>query len=117
MIGIVMGTVMILGCGIGLWFFGNWIFKQKIRPIGFWANGKPMEEKYIPDIPGYNRAYGRLMRFFSIPAICAGNLLFLSIWWDVLATVSLLVLLLWGSIGILWLILSYKKLENRYILR
>ena len=117
MIGIVMGTVMILGCGIGLWSFGNWIMKQKLRPIGFWANGKPMDDNHISDISCYNRAYGRLMKIFSVPAICAGCLLFLSFWWDKLAFISLLVLFLWGSVGIIWLILSYKKLENQYILR
>ena len=117
MIEILIGTVIILCTGIGLWCFGNWISKQSSHPVGFWANGKPMEDKTVSDIPGYNRAYGALIRKFSVPAFCAGFLLFLSAWWDFLALLSLIILILWGTAGIIWLILSYKKLENQYILR
>ena len=117
MIEILIGTVIIFGTGIGLWYFGNWISRQSSHPVGFWANGKPMDKKTVYDIPGYNHAYGTLIRIFSVPALCAGILLFLSAWWDMLAVVSLVVLLLWGSVGILCLILGYKKIENQYISR
>ena len=117
MIEILIGTVIIIGTSVGLWCFGNWISGQSSYPVGFWANGKPMEDKTVSDIPGYNRAYGALIRKFSVPALCAGFLLFLSAWWDILAIVSVVVLLLWGSVGIICLILSYKKIENLYISR
>ena len=117
MLEIIIGTVIILGAGIAIWYFGSWISKQHLRAIGFWANGKPMREKRVSDIPSYNRAYGTLLRIFSVPALCSGILLFLSAWWDFLALLSLIILILWGTAGIIWLILSYKKLENQYILR
>ena len=117
MIELIVGTVILLGVGIGLWCFGSWIGSQKLRPIGFWANGKPMEVLSISDVPGYNSAYGKLFRIFSIPACCAGVLLFLSAILHILAYISLVILILWGTVGLLWLIVSYKKIENQFILR
>ena len=114
---ILIGAVIILGTGVGMLYFGRWIGRQTDRPIGFWANGKPMDSKAVPNITDYNRAYGRLICIFAVPALLAGVLLLLSGWKEIFATVSLAVLIFWGTGGILWLIVSYKKLENQYISR
>ena len=117
MVEIIIGTVFFLGIGIGIWCYGLWIGKQQNRPIGFWANGKRLDEKSAQDITGYNKAYGKLFCIYSIPVSCAGVLMFLSAFWRKLDVVSLIVLILWGSVGLCWLILGYKKIENQYISR
>ena len=109
MLEIMIGTAIFLGIGAGIWCFGLWIRKQHDRPIGFWANGKPLDEKSVQNLMGYNNAYGKLFCIYSIPVSCAGVLMLLSAFWEKLAFASLAVLLLWGSAGLAWLIIAYKK--------
>ena len=103
------GFVIMFGCGLGLYFFGIWAEKQQ-KPLGFWANGKPLDPKTVRDIPGYNRAYGKLFRNFSVPCMISGFVLLLD------AMISLVILILWGTFGIWWLIRCYRKIEKHYIL-
>ncbi len=113
----VFGTVIIFGCGLGLYGFGLWTGNRTDKPVGFWANGKPLDPKTVTDIPSYNRAFGKLFRIYSLPAVSAGVVMLISVFWQSLALVCLVILFLWGTIGIVWLIFRYKKIEKQYILR
>ena len=108
---IIFGFAIIFGCGLGIFFYGVWAGKQTQIPIGFWANGKPLNPKSVADIPGYNREYGLLFRYFSIPCLISGVTMIIS------AILSLIILILWGVFGIWWLIRSYKRIEKKYILQ
>ena len=101
----IVGFVIIFGCGLGVYLFGVWAGK-KTKPMGFWANGKPFNPKAVTDIPGYVRAYGKLFRRFAVPCLISGILLPFD------AFVSIVILVLWGTFGIWWLICSYKRIEK-----
>lgn len=106
-----IGFITIFGCGLGIFLYGVWAGKQTQKPIGFWANGKPMDSKSVADIPGYNREYGKLFCSFAIPCMMSGIAVPLS------AMVSLIILVVWGVFGIWWLIRSYRRIEKKFILQ
>ena len=106
-----IGCITIFGCGLGIFLYGMWAGKQTQKPIGFWANGKPLEPQSVADIPGYNREYGKLFCNFSIPCMISGVTLVFS------PMFSLVLLVLWGVFGIWWLIHSYKRIEKKFVLQ
>ena len=112
-----IGFVIIFGCGFGINFFGRWAGKQSQKPIGFWANGNPIDSKSVADIPGYNRAYGKLFRLYAIPFLLSGICILFSSVSDFFTYASLVILLIGGIFGTWWLIRSYQKIEKQYILR
>ena len=105
-----IGFTIIFGCGLGIYYFGVWSEKQQ-KPMGFWANGKLFDPNSVTDISGYIRAYSILFRRFSVPCMISGALL------PINAGFSLVILILWGTIGIWWLIHSYKQIEKTYIMQ
>ena len=57
---------------MGLFFVGMGIycfFAKEARPMGFWANAKPLPMK---DVKGYNRAMGKLWCVFGVVFIILG---------------------------------------------
>ena len=113
---ILIGFFMLFGCGLGIFLFGQWAGKQNEKPLGFWANGKPLDPKSVPDIPGYNRAFGRLFRIYAVPFLLSGVMMAFSGLGDLYASVSLAIVVLWGIFGTWWLIHSYKQIEKQFIL-
>ena len=103
------GFVIIFSCGLGVYLFGVWAGKQT-KPMGFWANGKPFDPKSVTDMPGYIRAYSQLFRSYAFPCLISGILFPFD------AIISVVILVLWGTFGIWWLIRSYKRIEKQYIL-
>ena len=114
---ILIGFVIIFGCGLGIYFYGHWAGKQPQTPIGFWANGEPMDPKSVTDISGYNRAYGKLFRLYAIPFMLSGLTMALSVMDDFFSYISLIILLFGGIFGTWWLICGYKRMEKQYIFR
>ena len=114
---LLIGIACTFGIGLCIYFFGRNSGKKTDQPIGFWANGEPLEPEKVRDIAGYNREFGRLFCRFSFPPMISGVFTVLSVFHDAFSFISLAVLLLWGFFGIWWLIRSYKKIEKRYILR
>lgn len=105
-----IGFVIIFGCGLGVYLFGVWAGKQE-KPMGFWANGKPLDPDSVTDASGYIREYGALFRRFAVPCMIAGIFL------PIHAVASLVILLGWAVFGIWWLIRQYRKIEKQYILQ
>ena len=108
---IILGFLIIFVCGLGIYLFGAWVSKQTDKPVGFWANGDPIDPKTVTDIPGYNRELGKVFRIYAFGCLASAVLL------PFAAAVSLILLIIWGIFGTWWLIRSYKRMEKRYILR
>ena len=104
----IVGFVIIFGCGLGVYLFGVWVGKQT-KPVGFWANGKPFDPSSVTDVPGYIREYGALLRKFAVPCLLSAIVLPFDVF------VSVVILAVWGTFGIWWLIRSYKVIEKKYL--
>lgn len=97
-----------LFCGIGKHA------ARKSTPMGFWANGPEIKPEDISDITAYNLENGRMWKFYSIPYWLSGIAGIGLLWSDDFAYVCLFFLVLAGTVGLWWLIFSYKKIWNRY---
>ena len=113
----IIGFLVIFGCGLGVYLFGLWAGTKCEKPIGFWANGEPLDPKTVKDISGYNQAYGKLFRLYGIPCMVSGIMVVFSLISEVFTYVSLAILMVWGTVGLYWLISGYKKIEKQYIVR
>lgn len=113
LVGILVGAVC--GFGSGALFYG--IGAQGARrqnPMNFWA-GQTIAPESVPDIPAYNHACARLWKGFSIPCWLFGILSLLLPVGNWTAIVGLVILISWGTVGLWWLIRSYKRIEKQYI--
>ena len=104
----IMFAVCTIGCSVSFFCYGKWIGRQE-TPVGFWAN-KPFEAEKIQDVSGYNREYGQIFQKFSVVPGLSGMAMLFS-----LETVSILILIFWVTVGICWLIHTYKAIEKKYI--
>ena len=100
----------IIGLAAGLFSYGKWIMRQETA-VGFWSN-VPFDASRIRDAAAYNREYGKLFQKFSIAPAIAGVAMLISL--DIPAFV---ILMLWATVGVAWLIRSYKALEKNHFSR
>lgn len=84
------------------------------KPFGFWS-WKEVKPESVTDIPAYNQENARLWRRYSIPYFTATAAGILGIWFDIGAYLCLALLFLACTLGLWWLISSYRKIEKRYI--
>ena len=110
-----IGAVLIFSCGLGVYGFGLWAGNRIDKPMGFWANGEPLDPQKVTDIPAYNRAFGKLFRCYGYPCMLSGVVLAVSPLDSMVAYLSLAILVGWGVFGTLWLIHRYKQIEKHYI--
>ncbi len=101
-------AICTIGCAVSFFLYGKWIMHQE-RPVGFWAN-KPFSAEKIQDVSGYNREYGKLFQGFSVAPGISGLAMLFS-----LEIVSMMILGLWVTAGIVYLIRAYKNVEKKYI--
>ena len=108
---------LIIFCtGLGIFLYGIWAGKQTKKPLGFWANGMPLDSKAVLDISGYNKAYGKLFRRYGIPYMAAGFMMLFSAVSGLFAYISLGILVFSCTFDLFLLIRTYKKIEKQYIL-
>lgn len=111
-------AVMLLCCGgSGVLFFGIgvWATKQK-TPMHFYA-GTTIDPKRVSDIPAYNLACGKLWKGFSVPFFLAVAASVVGLWDDRGEILSLVFLILACTVGIWWLVRTYKGIEKKYLIR
>ena len=112
----ILGSIMMIFCGFGCGalfsWIGGWAASRK-DPMHFWT-GSTVDPNAITDIPAYNQANSRMWKQYAwlywLAGIC-GVLSFLDIRFSVLAGI---VISLACTVGIWWLIHTYKKIEKRY---
>ena len=111
--GILVGAVCGFGGGLLFYGIGSLGAGQK-KPMNFWA-GKTISPESVTDIPAYNHACARLWKRFSIPCWMFGILSLLFPVGNWTAIVGLVILILWGTVGLWWLIRSYRGIERQYV--
>ncbi|WP_322173826.1 hypothetical protein [Acutalibacter caecimuris] len=95
-------------CGAIFLGIGIYAWRLRDRPMNFWS-GREVPRESITDLPGYNRAMGRLWGGYGVIYFITG----LAAFWQPVAAVVLMCLL--GTAGAAALVLIYKKvIEKRY---
>lgn len=112
--GIIVGAACGFGGGILFYGIGARGAVQR-KPMNFWA-GQTIDPESVTDIVAYNRACGRLWKGFSIPCWMFGILSLLLPLGNWTAVVGLVILGLWGTAGVFWLIKSYRRIEKQYMI-
>ena len=113
----ILGAIVLILCGFGcgsLFFsIGLWAEKRK-DPISFWT-GTVVDPKNITDISAYNKANARMWKQYAMPFWIAGLCGFASFINDRFAAlIGCVSIGLASSVGIVWLICAYKRIEKQY---
>lgn len=112
----IFGIIMIVFCGFGcgalFYWIGAWASNRK-DPMHFWS-GSTVDPKSILDIPAYNQANAQMWKQYSIPYWLSGILGMLSIFDVRISVFSMVPIGLACTVGIWWLIHTYRKIERKY---
>ena len=114
---VILEAIVLMLCGFGCGALFSWIgywAKTRKDPMPFWT-GSVVDPKTITDIQAYNLANARMWNQYALPYWLAGICGFTSF---LDACISIVVgcwsLGLASTVGIVWLISSYKKIEKQY---
>jgi len=112
----IFGAIMMILCGFGCGalfsWLGSWAVNRK-DPMHFWT-GTTVDPETISDVPAYNRANARMWKQYSIPYWISGAAGIL-IFWDVrILVLSVILIGLACTVGLWWLINTYRKIEKQY---
>jgi len=113
----ILGSIVLILCGFGCGglfsWIGSWAESRK-DPMHFWT-GSVVDPKTITNIPAYNKANARMWRRYAAPYWLTGICGFISF---LDARISILVgcwlIGLASTVGIIWLIWAYKRIEKQY---
>ena len=113
----ILGSVVLILCGFGCGglfsWIGSWANSRK-DPMPFWS-GPVIDPKTIIDIPAYNLAIARLWKQYAMPYWLTGWCGFAGFLnYKITALVGILLIGLASTVGILWLIWAYKRIEKQY---
>ena len=115
----VFGIIMMAACGFGcaalFYGIGIWAGKRS-APMSFWS-GTTVDPETVSDIPAYNRENGNMWKTFSLPFWITGISGLLSVFDMRFSVLALVMMLLACSGGVGWLLLRYKQICKRYIVR
>lgn len=113
----ILGSVVLILCGFGCGAMfsciSSWA-KGRKDPMPFWS-GSVIAPETITDIPAYNKAIARMWRRYAVPYWMTGAFGFVGFLnYNLAAMVGCLLIGLASTIGIVWLILAYKRIEKQY---
>lgn len=104
--GTIVWYVTMFGCAA--LFVGIGVYARKLeKPMWFWS-GTEVNPDTITDVHAYNRENSRMWIAYSAWYWIAG------LAWIWSAAIALIALALGCSVGILWLIRTYLKIEKKY---
>ena len=113
----ILGSIVLTLCGFGCGGLFSWIgFWADTRkdPMSFWT-GSVVDPKTVTDIPAYNKANARMWRRYAVPYWLTGWCgLGGFLWYKPAVLVGCLLVGLASTVGILWLIWAYKRIETQY---
>lgn len=100
---------ILLAWGCAALFTGVGVYAGKrTEPMWFWT-GTRVPSESVKDIPAYNRRNRTMWLIYSAPFWISGPAYF---WFPVFAVVTLLVPC---TLGIIWLVWYYKRIERTYV--
>ena len=106
MAGTIIGCIISLGCAALFYGIGIYASKKK-EPMWFWS-GTEVDPSTITDIPAYNLENARLWKLYSLWYWAAGLGMFIN------TLAAFYILMAGGTIGIVLLILRYRRIEKKY---
>ena len=113
----ILGAIVLIFCGFGCGALFSWIgswAESRKDPMHFWT-GSVVDPKTITNIPAYNKANARMWRRYAAPywltGIC-GVISFLDA--RIFILVGCWLIGLASTVGIIWLIWAYKRIEKQY---
>ena len=113
----ILGSIVLILCGFGCGALFSWIgswAESRKDPMPFWT-GSVVDPKTITDIQAYNKANARMWKRYAAPYWMTGWCGFIGFLnYKVAALVGCLLIGLASTVGIVWLICSYKKIEKQY---
>ena len=111
--GLIIMIWFVGGCGLIFAGIGFRASRAK-KPVGFWT-GKEVKVESVTDIPAYNAENARMWYWYSAPYFLSVLLSILGIQaeWANKAAIGLITLAC--TVGLWWLIRTYRKIEKRYI--
>lgn len=109
---ILMGLIGLI-CAVAFTALGVHAFLAK-KPVSFWAGSK-IDPEQVTDIAAYNRANGKMWLLYSIPFWIAGIAGACNDLSPAASYIFLIVLILAGSVGLIWVLLHYQKIADNYI--
>ena len=102
----IIGLIVDLGCAALFYSIGVYAQKSK-KPMGFWS-GKEVKASELTDVEQYNWENAVMWKVYSlwyVAAAVAGI-------WD--SMISVIILMLSCTVGLAILIVTYKRIYNRY---
>ena len=113
----ILGSVVLILCGFGCGglfsWIGSWAASRK-DPAHFWT-GSVVDPKTIMDIPAYNQVNARMWQRYAVPYWLGGLCGFAGfLRCRVALLAGCLLLGLASTVGIIWLIWVYKRIEKQY---
>ena len=113
----ILGSIVLILCGFGcgglFTAIASWAEHRK-DPMHFWS-GSVVEPKTITDIPAYNKANARMWKRYAAPYWMTGWCGFVGFLnFKVAALAGCLLIGIASTVGIVWLILAYKRIEKQY---
>ena len=113
----IFGLIIIIwfvgGCGLIFAGIGLCASRAK-KPVGFWT-GREVKAETVTDIPAYNAENARMWYLYSIPYFLSTGCAVLGIWYPPANMVVYAIVTLACTVGLWWLIRTYRKIEKRYI--
>lgn len=114
---VILESIVLIFCGFGCGALFSWIASRAERrkdPMPFWT-GSVVDPKTITDIQAYNKANAQMWKRYAAPYWLTGWCGFAGFLnYKVAAFVGCLLIGLASSIGIVWLICAYKRIEKQY---
>ena len=105
--GMIIMSMCSFGCAAAFFGIGAYAAKRK-DPMHFWT-GSAVDPKSISDIPAYNRANGKLWKWYSVPYWLSGILALFG-----LSVISAILLFLAATVGCCLLVAGYNQILKRY---
>ena len=113
----ILGAIVLILCGFGCGslfsWIGSWADKRK-DPMHFWT-GSVVDPGTITDISVYNKANARMWKRYAAPYWVTGWCgfgCFLN--YPMAVAVGILLIGSASTVGIIWLICAYKRIEKQY---
>lgn len=103
---ILIWLVSIWGCA-GLFTFIGIYAGRRERPMWFWS-GSQVDSETITDVIAYNKANRKMWFIYSLFYWLGGLVYFFS------PLVAGVIVFLSASLGLVWLILYYRRIERKY---
>ena len=113
----ILGSIVLILCGFGCGglfsAIGSWA-KARKDPMPFWT-GSVIDPKTISDIPAYNKEVSHLWKRYAVPYWMTGWCGFAGfVRYRIAAWTGILLVGLASTVGIIWLIWAYKRIEKQY---